>query len=91
MLVTTFLTSCGTGADTDLRFPALACPFPPHLDSSVVQSFRFYLSVSGSAGEGAFLSTLVLSTEALSWGWEARWKGGWVIVRPIKREQEGPW
>lgn len=37
------------------------------------------------------MSTLVLNTEALSWGWEARWKGGWVIVRPIKREQEGPW
>lgn len=32
------------------------------------------------------MSTLVPSTEALSWGWEARWEGGWVILRPVPSE-----
>ena len=32
------------------------------------------------------MSTLVPRTEALSWGWEARGEGGWVIVRPVPGE-----
>lgn len=45
MSVATFLTSCSIGANTNLRFLAPVCPFPPLPDSSVVQGL-FTLSES---------------------------------------------
>ena len=39
-------------------------------------------SLVGGAMETLHISRL----SRMSWGWEARWEGGWVIVRPVPGE-----